>query len=107
MKDEFLLLLKNRLRIGARRIDPEFQHAAGAGERAGNSSLALDLAGVADVDDDDIVALRDLDGVGCADGFDLGIGFLDQGFDTAVDGLGHWLEPSIRLDRPQIAAGHP
>src|SRR3984957_13339907 len=46
MKDELLVALKDRLRIGARRIDPEFQHAAGAGERAGNAALTLDLAGV-------------------------------------------------------------
>src|SRR5271170_2739744 len=37
MKDELLVALKDRLGIGAGRIDPEFQHAAGAGERAGNS----------------------------------------------------------------------
>src|SRR5882724_4210056 len=50
VKDEFLVVLKNRLRIGARGVDPEFQHAAGAGERARNPSLALDLAGIADID---------------------------------------------------------
>src|ERR1700730_856077 len=42
MKDEFLVTLKDRLGIGARRIDPEFQHAAGARESAGNSGVALD-----------------------------------------------------------------
>src|SRR5258706_9231494 len=51
MKDEFLFLPEHRLRIGARRIDPEFEHAAGAGERAGNSAVALDLAGVTHVYD--------------------------------------------------------
>src|ERR1700682_2281796 len=30
MKDEFLVALEDRLGIGARRIDPEFQHTAGA-----------------------------------------------------------------------------
>src|ERR1700677_4692124 len=45
MKDEFLVALEDRLRIGAGRINPEFQHAAGAGERAGNAALTLDLAG--------------------------------------------------------------
>src|SRR5262249_30028929 len=32
MKDELLVLLKDRLGIRARRIDPEFEHAARAGE---------------------------------------------------------------------------
>src|SRR6266404_993226 len=63
MKDEFLVALKNRLRIGAGRIDPEFQHAAGTGERTGYPAVALDLAGIADIDDHDIVVLRGLDGV--------------------------------------------
>src|ERR1700721_4141100 len=61
MKDELLVALKDRLRVGAGRIDPEFQHAAGAGERAGNSSIALDLAGIADIDDHDLLALRSLE----------------------------------------------
>src|SRR6266851_7435858 len=90
MKDEFLVALKNRLGIGAGGIDPEFQHAAGTGERAGNSSVALDLAGIADIDDHDVIALRRLDGVRGAYRFDLRIGFIDQGLDTAVNGLGHW-----------------
>src|SRR6266481_1524661 len=89
MKDEFLVALKNRLGIGTRRIDPEFQHAAGAGERAGNPSVALDLAGIADIDDHDVVALRSLDGVGSTYRFDLRIGLVDQGLDPAVNGLGH------------------
>src|ERR1700730_9197689 len=90
MEDEFLFLLKHRLGIGARRIDPEFQHAAGAGERAGNPPVALDLARIADIDDHDVVALRRLDGIGRAHRFDLCIGLVDQGFDAAVNGLGHY-----------------
>src|ERR1700753_1326859 len=89
MKDEFLVLLENRLGVGARGIEPEFQHAAGTGERAGYAAVAFDLTGIADIDDHDIVALRLLDRIGGADGFDLGIGLIDQGLDAAVDGLGH------------------
>ena len=66
MKDEFLFLLEDWLGIGARRIDPEFEHAAGAGERAGNSAVAFDLTGITDIDDYDVVALSSLDGVGRA-----------------------------------------
>src|SRR5277367_2333529 len=91
MEDELLVLLKDRLGIGARRIDPEFKHAAGAGESAGNFAIALDLAGVADIDDHDVVALRGLDGIRRADGLDLRVRLVDQGFDTAMDGLGHFL----------------
>src|SRR3984893_18677967 len=90
MKDELLVALENRLGIGASRVDPEFQHAAGAGKRAGNPSLALDLPGVADIDDHDVVALRGLDGLGRAQRLDLRIGLVDQRLDAAVDGLGHF-----------------
>src|SRR3984957_10875825 len=89
MKDELLVALEDRLRMGARRIDPEFQHAAGAGERAGDTPLTLDLAGVADIDDHDVVALRGPDGIDSTDRLDLCIGLVDQGFDAAMDGLGH------------------
>src|SRR5204863_10159789 len=63
VEHELLVLLEHRLRIRALRIDPEFEHAAGAGERAGDAAVALDLAGIADVDDDDVAILRYLDGV--------------------------------------------
>jgi hypothetical protein len=89
VEDEFLVLLEDRLGIGALRIDPEFQHAARAGESAGDLALAFDLAGISDIDDHDIRILRGLDGVSRADGLDRGVGFVDQGFDAAVDGLGH------------------
>src|ERR1700681_139619 len=91
MKDEFLFLLEDRLGVGAGGIDPEFQHAAGAGERAGNPSLPLDLAGIAEIDDHDVTALRSLDGIRCAHSFDFCIGLVDQRLDTAMNGLGHEL----------------
>src|SRR5207253_5212286 len=43
VEDELLDLLEDRLSVGALRIDPEFKHAAGAGERAGNLAVAFDL----------------------------------------------------------------
>src|SRR6185437_7180135 len=91
MEDEFLVLLEDRLGVGTRRVDPELEHAAGAGEGAGNLAVALDLAGIADVDDDDAVVGGELDRVRRTDGFDLGIGLVDQRLDAAVDGLGHGL----------------
>src|SRR6266481_3610011 len=107
MKDELLVALKNRLGIGARRIDPEFQHAAGAGERAGNPALALDLAGIADIDDHDVVALRSLDGVGGAQRFDLGTRLVDQRLDAAMDGLGHFLVPPNSVIPGRSEASNP
>ena len=59
------------------------------GERAGDPAFALDFAGIADVDDDDAIVLRGLDGLGGAQGLDLGIGCVHQGLDAGVDGLGH------------------
>src|ERR1700751_1150885 len=91
MEDEFLVVLEDRLGIGTRRIDPELQHAAGAGERARNPAVALDLAGIANVDDDRGAALRDSDRLSGTQGLDFGIGLVDQGLDAAVDGLGHLL----------------
>src|SRR5262249_8502207 len=77
------------------RIDPELQHAAGAGEGTGNTSVALDLAGIADVDNDHVSALGGLDRLRRAQGLDLGIGFVEQRLDAAMDGLGHlrFLDP--------------
>src|SRR3569832_2925930 len=48
VEDEGLVLLEDRLGVGAVRIDPEIQHAAGEGEGAGNPAVALDLEGIAD-----------------------------------------------------------
>src|SRR5690348_14296874 len=56
MEDELLVFLEDRLGVGRRRVDPELQHAARAGEGAGNFSVALDLAGIADVDAHDVAA---------------------------------------------------
>src|SRR6185295_10853945 len=63
VEDELLVFLEDRLGIRALRIDPELQHAAGAGEGAGDAAVALDLARIADIDDDDVVVARELDGI--------------------------------------------
>src|SRR4051794_28037843 len=105
MKDEFLFLLEDRLGIGAGRIDPEFQHPARAGERAGNSPVTLDFAGIADIDDDDVIALRSLDRLDCAQRFDFGIGLVDQRLDAAVYGLGHFMLPRLCKPPPLTSPG--
>src|SRR5437899_888272 len=43
VEDELLVRLEDRLGVGTLRVDPEFQHAAGAGEGAGDAAVALDL----------------------------------------------------------------
>jgi len=91
MEDEFLVLLKDRFRVWAERVDPELQHAACAGERAGNFSFAFKLAGVADINDYHVIALGSLDRLKRAERLDFGIGLVDQGLDAAMDGLGHVL----------------
>src|SRR6267142_2494360 len=76
---------------------------APGGESAGNPAVALDLAGIADIDDHDVVALRSLDGVGGTQRFDLGIGLVDQRLDAAMDGLWHELtfgSITLRQGRP-------
>ncbi|MGY3368503.1 hypothetical protein ACVWZL_005628 [Bradyrhizobium sp. GM2.4] len=66
-----------------------------AGERAGDAAVALDLAGIADVDDDDVAVLGDLDGVFGGERLDLGIGLVDQRLDATGDGLGHVVLPLV------------
>src|SRR5258708_27007452 len=51
MKDEFLFLLEHWLGVVSRRIDPESEHAAAAGEHAGNSTVVLVFACFTDVRD--------------------------------------------------------
>src|SRR4051794_15334534 len=92
MKDELLVALKDRLGIGTLRIDPEFQHAASAGEGAGDLAVALNLSGVPNIDDHHVARgamVVSRDGVPRADGLDLGVGFVDHGLDAAGNVLGH------------------
>ncbi len=109
MKDEFLVLLKYRLGIWTCRIDPEFEHAARAGERAGNSAVTLDLARIANVDDHDVAVMRELDGVRGAYGFDLRIGLVDQRLDAVVNGLGMELPFRVILSSsiPGLRCAYP
>ena len=76
----FLSCGENRLVIRAFRIDPEFQHAARAMEGARHLALALQFADVADIDQHDVVAAGELDGVLGRQGLDLAFGGLAQGF---------------------------
>ena len=94
VKHEFLVFLKDRLGIGARRIDPELEHAAWAMECAGDPSFTLDLARIAQVDDDGIgqigaAARKHSCRFGGGDRLDRGIGLVEHRLVTANDGLGH------------------
>jgi hypothetical protein len=53
-KHEALRFGEDRLGVGALRVDPELQHAAGAGERARHLAFALHFPRVAQIDEDDI-----------------------------------------------------
>ncbi len=55
-KHKPLVLGKERLVIGAFRIDPEFEHAARAMKRAGYATLAFKLAWIAQIDKVYVVA---------------------------------------------------
>src|SRR6185295_4602596 len=63
--------------------------------------VALDLSGVADIDDHH-VAVGALaigrDGLRRADGLDLGVGLVDHRLDAAGNGLGHWWSSSLVPD---------
>src|SRR5262249_2637868 len=88
------IFLKDRLGIGALGIDPEFQHAARAMKRAGNASLTLDLARVAQVNDHHIAetdaSIREFfDRLCRIDGLDLRIRLIEKFLVTAGDGGRH------------------
>lgn len=53
-EDETLVFGEDRLRIGAFRIDPEFQHAPRAGKGAGHAAFPLLLPRVAQIDENDV-----------------------------------------------------
>src|SRR6266849_4982724 len=55
-EDELLPGGEDFLVVGALRVDPELEHAAGAVESAGDDALPLELADVSQVDKDHVVA---------------------------------------------------
>jgi hypothetical protein len=86
---EALVLGEDRLVVGALGIDPEFEHAARAMDRAGHLSLALQFARIADVHEHHVVAALQRHGIGGREGFDLRVGVIEKGLVAAGDGLGH------------------
>src|SRR5205823_3215614 len=76
VEDELLVASEDVLVVGAVGIDPELQHAARAVEGAGDHALALELADVAEVDEDDVVAVESPAGVVEADRADAGLGLV-------------------------------
>jgi hypothetical protein len=82
---------------------------ARAGKSAGNLAVALELARIPDIHDHDVIVLGGLDGVRRAQGFDFGIGLVDQGLDPAMDGLGHcsslWLVSLHETDMLPLPLG--
>ncbi len=75
---EAFRLREHRLVVWARRVDPELQHAAGAVERAGNAALALQLAGIAQIDEQHAVGAVQLDGIRRRQCLDFGLGLVDH-----------------------------
>ena len=80
---------EDRLVVGAVRIDPEFQHAARAMHGARDAPLALELARVAQVDEDDVVAAVQRQRLGRRHGLDLAVCLVEESLVTAGDRLGH------------------
>ena len=67
---EALVRSEDRLVILALRIDPEFQHTARTVEGTGHPAFAMELANVAQVDEDDVVAAVERERVLRGQGFD-------------------------------------
>ena len=90
---EALVRSEDRLVILALRVDPEFQHAARTVEGTRNPAFAMQLANVAEVDEDDVVAAVERERVLRGQGFDVAFGGLDQSMDVRGDLLRHGLFP--------------
>src|SRR6476620_7402491 len=96
---EALVRGEDRLVIFALRIDPEFQHAARTMEGARHPALAMELADVAQIDEDDVVAAMERERIMRGQGLDDALGRFDQGLDVDGDVLWHGLLPPLRGGR--------
>jgi pimeloyl-ACP methyl ester carboxylesterase len=76
-EDKSFVLGEIGLVIRAFRVDPELQHAARAFLRAGNGALTLDLARVAQIDEQHVFLFQQIGGVLRRDGFHFAIGFVE------------------------------
>src|SRR3954466_2956411 len=97
---EFLVLGELRLVVGARRIDPELQHAARAREGARHLALPLPLARIAQVDERDIVASVKLARILYAERLDLALGPVYHLAEAFSDRLRH--RPCLLSDRYMV-----
>src|SRR5947207_7184400 len=88
-KHEALVLREDRLVVGARGVDPEFEHAARTMKRAGHAPLAVKLADVAHVDEGDVVTPVKGNGLVDRQGLDLALGFVDERAVAVLDLLRH------------------
>jgi hypothetical protein len=62
-EDESLRFGKHRLGVGAFRVDPEFEHSSGAGKGTWYLAFALDLPGVAEINENHIGFAQKLGGL--------------------------------------------
>jgi hypothetical protein len=90
---EALVRGEDRLVIFALRIDPELQHTERTVESIRHPAFAMELANVAQVDANDIVAEEERERVLRGQGFDDAFGGLDQSMDVRGDVLRHGLLP--------------
>jgi len=67
VEDELFVFIENLFVVGAFRIDPELDHAAGAMKTAGDVAAFLPLADITKIDEQDIRVVDHLDGVGSFD----------------------------------------
>src|SRR3954447_8582774 len=93
-KYEALVRGEDRLVIFALRIDPEFEHAARTVEGAGHAAFAIELANVAQVDEDDVVVPVERERVLRGQGLDDPFGGFDQSLNVGGDVLRHSFDSS-------------
>src|SRR5262245_35645958 len=86
---EALVLREHRLVVLARGINPEFEHAARAMERAGHAPVAVELADVAQVDEYDAVGSVQRKRVADRQRLDLALRRRDERIDMGGNFLRH------------------
>src|SRR5262249_26366249 len=86
--------------VRAVRIDPELEHPARAMERPGDHPLALQLANVAEVDEEHVVLAETLPRLREADGRDSRLRLVDELTESLLERHGHVLRARLYHREP-------
>ena len=95
MKDELFVLGEDLFEIGAVGVDPEFSHAAWAVKTSRDETVALTLAHVANVDNDNTIVAVKRDGIIGRNFFDMFLRCRDEILHACRNRLCHCSSPFL------------